>query len=353
MSEGRFSSYHRLPPVVSKPQRYQSAYAATPSVPHLFTFHLPANSHQLSLKFVKQDMAAYRKTPYALFHNVDRLQMYKPQYTPEIDRWMDLKNNMRPPSRLGLTSPSSAYSVNVSPSFLLSRTVEFDLTKHKKESELMFIDFISNNIKYESFPYKQEKDQVNNQINSTNIGTIEEKAMSVIAPNLDKLINSEVRCDIPVSISNQNVKCINTQDYEKKFSKQDIKIECDEQMMEAVFLTNESEKQSVIKIVKPIKSPSPSMMKAEFVEKIRKSPSPIPRIEYDKSEDFIKSENSSKQKHDTHSIIIEVEKKLEELFGEDIPSTSTSDQQIMTKNKSKPIVSRKRPCNENKKQLKK
>jgi len=294
-------------------------------------------------------MATYRKTPYASLHNVDGLQMHKPQHTPVIDRWMDSRNNMPPSSRPGLTSPSSAYSVNVSSSFLLSRTVEFDPTKHKKESEQMSIDLIVNNKKYESFPYKREKDQVNNQINK--IGTIE--AMSVIAPNPNKFINSEVRCDVPDSISIQNVKSVNTEDYENKFSKQDNKIACDEQMLEAKFLTNKSEKQSVIKIMKPIKSPSPSMMRAEFVEKILKSPSPIPGIEHDKSEDFIPSENFSKQKHDIYSQFLKEENKLKELLGGIITSTSTSYQQIMTENKSKSIISAKRPYNKNKKQFKK
>ncbi|CAH1731367.1 unnamed protein product [Aphis gossypii] len=351
MSEGRFPSNHRLPPVASTPQRNQLATAETPSVPHLLTFHPPENYHQLSLGFAKQDMATYRKTSYASLHNVDGLQMHKPQHTPVIDRWMDSRNNMPPSSRPGLTSPSSAYSVNVSSSFLLSRTVEFDPTKHKKESEQISIDLIANNKKYESFPYKREKDQVNNQINSTKIGTIE--AMSVIAPNPDKFINSEVRCDVPDSISIQNVKSVNTEDYENKFSKQNNSIACDEQMLEAKVLTNESEKQSVIKIMKPIKSPSPSMMRAEFVEKILKSPSPIPGIEHDKSEDFIPSENFSKQKHDTHSQFLKEENKLEELLGGIITPTTISDQQIMTENKSKSIISAKRRYNKNKKQFKK
>ncbi|KAF0762757.1 protein BREAST CANCER SUSCEPTIBILITY 1 isoform X1 [Aphis craccivora] len=369
MSEGRFPSYHHLPPAAPAPQRHHLATAATPSVPHPLTFHPPAISHQLSSWFTKQDMAAYRNTPYASLHNVAALQMHKPQHTPVIDRWMDSRNNMPPPSRPGPPSPSPAHSANVSPSFSLSRTVEFDLTKHKKESEQLSIDLSSNNKKYESFSYKREKDQVNGQIKSTKIGAIEEKAISVIAPNPHKVIKSEVRCNIPDSKNIQNVKSANTEGYENKFSKQDNKIAWDvvdtpikievedtnnvEKMLENMFQTNESEKQSVIKIVKPIKSPSPSMMRAESVEKILKSPSPIPKIENDKSEDSIQSENSSKKIHDTHSQFLEVENKLEELFGGVITSTSTSDQQIMTENKSKPIISTKRPYNKNKKQLKK
>ncbi|XP_060850962.1 uncharacterized protein LOC132929553 isoform X1 [Rhopalosiphum padi] len=369
MSEGRFPSYHHLPPAAPAPQRHHLATAATPSVPHPLTFHPPAISHQLSSWFTKQDMAAYRNTPYASLHNVAALQMHKPQHTPVIDRWMDSRNNMPPPSRPGPPSPSPAHSANVSPSFSLSRTVEFDLNKHKKESEQMSIDLSSNNKKYENFSYKRARDQVNGQINSTKIGTIEEKAISVIAPNPLKVIKSEVRCDVPDSISIQNVKSFNTESYQNKLSKQDNKITWDvvdtpikievedtnnvEKMLENMFQTNESEKQSVIKIVKPIKSPSPSMMRAESVEKILKSPSPIPRIEHDKSEDSLPSENSSKKIHDTHSQFLEVENKLEELFGGVITSTSTSDQQIITENKSKPIISTKRPYNKNKKQLKK
>lgn len=54
MSEGRFPSNHRLPPMASTPQRNQLATAETPSVPHLLTFHPPENYHQLSLGFAKQ-----------------------------------------------------------------------------------------------------------------------------------------------------------------------------------------------------------------------------------------------------------------------------------------------------------
>ncbi|XP_025190582.1 protein BREAST CANCER SUSCEPTIBILITY 1 homolog isoform X2 [Melanaphis sacchari] len=370
MSEGRFPSYHHLPPAAPAPQRHHLATAATPSVPHPLTFHPPAISHQLSSWFTKQDMAAYRNTPYASLHNV-ALQMHKPQHTPVIDRWMDSRNNMPPPSRPGPPSPSPAHSSNVSPSFSLSRAVDFDLNNHKKEkeSEQMSIDLSSNNKKYESFSYKRAKDQVNGQINSIKIETTEEKAISVIAQNPHKVIKSEVRCDIPDSISIQNVKTVNTEGYENKCSKQDnkiardvvdkpIKIEIEdtnnvEKMLENMFQTNESEKQSVIKIVKPIKSPSPSMMRAESVEKILKSPSPIPRIEHDKSEDSAPSENSSKKIHDTHSQFLEVENKLEELFGGVITPTNTSNQQTTTENKSKPIISTKRPYNKNKRQLKK
>ncbi|XP_029344864.1 uncharacterized protein LOC100168927 isoform X2 [Acyrthosiphon pisum] len=369
MSEGRFPSYHHLPPAAPAPQRHHLATAATPSVPHPLTFHPPAISHRLSSWFTKQDMAAYRNTPYASLHNIAALQMHKPQHTPVIDRWMDSRNNMPPPSRPDPPSPSPAHSANVSPSFSLSRTVEIDLTKHKKESEQMSIDLSSNNKNYESFSFKRARDQVNGQINLSKIGNIEEKAISVIAPNPHKVIKSEIRCDAPDYIHIQKVKNVNNEGYENKCSKNDIKITWDvvdspikievedtnnvEKMLENIFQTNESEKQSVIKIIKPRKSPSPSMMRAESVEKILKSPSPIPRIEHDKSEDSIPSENSSKKIHDTHSQFLEVENKLEELFGGVITSTSIPDQQIVIDNKLKPIISTKRPYNKNKKQLKK
>lgn len=54
MSEGRFPSYHHLPPAAPAPQRHHLATAATPSVPHPLTFHPPAISHQLSSWFTKQ-----------------------------------------------------------------------------------------------------------------------------------------------------------------------------------------------------------------------------------------------------------------------------------------------------------
>lgn len=55
MSEGRFPSYHHLPPAAPAPQRHHLATAATPSVPHpLHTFHPPPISHQLSSWFTKQ-----------------------------------------------------------------------------------------------------------------------------------------------------------------------------------------------------------------------------------------------------------------------------------------------------------
>jgi len=314
-------------------------------------------------------MAAYRNTPYASLHNIAALQMHKPQHTPVIDRWMDSRNNMPPPSRPDPPSPSPAHSANVSPSFSLSRIVEIDLTKHKKESEQMSIDLSSNNKKYESFSFKRARDQVNGQINLSNVVAIEEKAISVIAQNPHKVFKSEIRCDVTDNKNIQKVKTVNNEGFENKCSKHDIKISCDvvdspikvevedtnnvEKMLENIFQTNESEKQSVIKIVKPIKSPSPSMMRAESVEKILKSPSPIPRIEHDKSEDCIQSENSSKKIHDTHSQFLEVENKLEELFGGVITSTNTSDQQIMIENNTKPIIPTKRPYNKNKKQFKK
>jgi len=313
-------------------------------------------------------MAAYRNTPYASLHNVAALQMHKPQHTPVIDRWMDSRNNMPPPSRPGPPSPSPAHSANVSPSLSLSRTVEIDLTKHKKESEQMSID-LSSNTKNKQAILKQARDQINGQINSSKIGTIEDKAISVIAPNPHTIIKSEVRCDFHDSINIKKVKCVNNEGYQNKFSKQDIKKTLDvvdspikievedtnnvEKMLENIFQTNEPEKQSVIKIIKPVKSPSPSMMRAESVEKILKSPSPIPRIEHDKAEDSIPSENSSKKIHDTHSQFLEVENKLEELFGGVITSPNTPDQQIVTEDKSKPIILAKRPYNKTKKQLKK
>jgi len=167
----------------------------------------------------------------------------------------------------------------------------------------------------------------------------------------------------------QKVKNVNNKDYKKKRSKNATKITLNvvdnpkkievedtnnvEKKSENIFQTNESEKQSAIKIVKPIKSPAPSMMRTKSVEKILKSPYPISRIQHDKSEDSILSENSSKQIDDTHSRSLKVENKLEELFDGVITSNSTPDQQIVIDNKSKPIASTKRPYNKNKKQLKK
>lgn len=54
MSEGRFPSYHHLPPTAPSPQRHHLATAATPSIPHPLTFHPPPISHQLSSWFTKQ-----------------------------------------------------------------------------------------------------------------------------------------------------------------------------------------------------------------------------------------------------------------------------------------------------------
>lgn len=307
-------------------------------------------------------------------------QMHKPQHTPIIDRWIDTRNNMPPPSRPGPPSPSPAHSTNVSPNFSLSRNVELDLTKHKKESEHMSIDLSASTQKYDSSSLRQTKNQMNGRVTSSKIGNIEEKAFSVIAPNPHKVIKSEVRgsCSpdvldgicVPDGISIHKIKSTYNEGYEKNKNKNKhgidpardivdspIKIEVAdtnnvEKMLENIFQTNESEKLSVIKTIKPVKSPSPSMTRAESVEKILKSPSPIPRIEHDKSEDSIHHENSSKKVDDTHSQFLEVENKLEELFGGVITSTSTTDQ-VDTENKSKPIIPTKRPYTKNKKQIKK
>jgi len=316
-------------------------------------------------------MAAYRNTPYGL-NNVAALQMHKPQHTPIIDRWMDSRNNMPPPSKPGPPSPSPAHSANVSPNFSLSRTVELDLTKHKKESEQMSIDLSASTQKNDN-SLKRIKNQVNGQITSSKIGVVEEKAISVIAPNPHKAIKSEVKdgClpDVPDSISIQKVKSVNNESHEYKFNKQNsnpariivdgpVKIEVAdtnnvEKMLENMFQTNEAEKLSVIKAMKPVKSPSPSMMRAESVEKILKSPSPVSKIEHDKSEDFVPPENSPKKVNDTHSQFLEVENKLEALFGGVITSASITNQQLVSENKSKPIILTKRPYNKSKKQIKK
>lgn len=303
-------------------------------------------------------------------------QLHKPQHTPIIDRWIDTRNNMPPPSRPGPPSPSPAHSTNVSPNFSLSRTVELDLTKHKKESEPMSIDLSASTQKHDSSSFKRTKSQVNGRVTSSKLGNIEEKAVSVIAPNPHKVIKSEPRgsCSpnvldgicVPDGISIHKIKSTYNEGNEK--NKHDsnpardivdspIKIEVAdtnnvEKMLENIFQTNESEKLSVIKTIKPVKSPSPSMTRAESVEKILKSPSPIPKIEHDKSDDSIHPENSSKKVDDTHSQFLEVENKLEELFGGVITSTSTTDQ-VVTENKSKPISPTKRPYTKNKKQIKK
>jgi hypothetical protein len=312
-------------------------------------------------------MAAYRNPPYASLHNVAALQMHKSQHTPIIDRWMDSRNNMPPPSRPGPPSPSPAHSTNVSPSFSLTRTVELDLTKHKKESDQMSIDLSSNT------SLKRTKDQVNGQLISSKIGIIEDKAISVIASNSLKLIKSEIKtrslANYPELFGSQIVKITRLEDHEKKCNKSDdksardvvdnpVKIEIAdtnnvEKMLENIFQINESEKLSVIKTIKQEKSPSPSTMRAESVEKILKSPSPIPRIEHDKSEDSLSIEGSSKKVHDTHSQFLEVENKLEELFGGVITSNSTTDQQVVLENKPKPIIPTKRPYTKSKKQIKK
>lgn len=305
-------------------------------------------------------MAAYQNTPYASLHNVAALQMHKPQHNPIIDRWIDKRNNMPPPSRPGQTSPSPAHSA------------ELDLTKFKKESELMSIDLSASTQKNDN-SINPIKDHVNGQITSLKIDTIDEKAISVIAQNPLKVIKSETKLssisDDPGCLNIQRVKSINSANHDNKYNKQDkgardvidnsIKIEVAdtnnvEKMLENMFQTNESEKLSVIKTIKPIKSPSPSL-RAESVEKILKSPSPIPRIELDKSECSISSTKSSKKVHDSHSDskFLEVENKLEELFGEVTTSNSINDQQVITDNKPKQIISSKRPYNKNKKQIKK
>lgn len=306
------------------------------------------------------DLAAYRNTPYASLHNVATLQMHKPQHNPIIDRWIDKRNNMPPPSRPGPTSPSPAHSA------------ELDLTKLKNESELMSIDLSASTQKNDS-SLNQIKDHVNGQITSLKIETIDEKAISVIAQNPLKVTKSEAKMssfsDGPDCLSIQKVKTANNIHHENKYNKQDkgtkdvidnsIKIEVAdtnnvEKMLENIFQTNESEKLSVIKTIKPIKSPSPSL-RAESVEKILKSPSPIPRIELDKSEGSISHIKSSKKVHDSHSDskFLEVENKLEELFSGVATSNSINDQQIITDNKPKQIISSKRPYNKNKKQIKK
>lgn len=313
-------------------------------------------------------MAAYRNTPYA--HNVAALQMHK-QHTPIIDRWMDSRNNMPPPSRPGPSSPSPAHSANVPPNFSLARTV--DLTKHKEESEQLSID-LSSSTHINDTSLKRTKSQINGQTTSCKIETIEEKAISVIAPNPHKVIKFEAKSDNSSdhisSLSIKNLKCVDNKNYETKFYKQDklakdivnspIKIEVAdtnnvEKMLENMFQSNESEKLSVIKTINPVKSPSPSLTRAESVEKILKSPSPNHRIEHDKSEDFILLENSSKKVHDsqTDSQFLEVENKLEKLFGEVVTSTSIADQQAVTGNEPKLIVPPKRVYNKNKKQMKK
>lgn len=313
-------------------------------------------------------MAAYRNTPYPSMHNVAALQMHKPQHTPIIDRWMDSRNNMPPPSRPGPPSPSPAHSANVSPSLSLTQTTELDLTKHKKESEQMSIDLSAYTHKNDCSSSKETKDQVNGQITLCKSETNEEKAISVIAQNPLKAIKFEAKdcnfLDIPESLSIQKVKSNNNESHKNKFNKQvksaknilvsPMKIEVTdtnnvEKMLENMFQTNDSEKLSVIKTIKPVKSPSPSTMRAESVEKILKSPSPIPRIEPDKSDNIVPSENSPKKVHDTHSQFLEVENKLEELFG----GVITSSDQIMTENKPKPLIPTKRPYNKNKKFIKK
>lgn len=323
-------------------------------------------------------MAAYRNTPYASLHNVAALQMQKPQHTPIIDRWTDARNNMPPPpSRPGPPSPSPAHSSNVSPSFSLSRTVELDLTKHKKESEQMSIDLSASTQKNDS-SFNRTKDQVNGLVTSSKtVPSIEEKSISVIASNPHKVIKSEAKesglssTSKSDSINIHKLKNVNTENNEKKllYKQYDtnksakvvvdspIKIEIAdtnnvEKMLENIFQTNES----VIKTIKPAKSPSPSMMRAESVEKILKSPSPIPRIEHDKSEDSISPDNSSKKVDDTNSQFLEIETKLEELFGgvsADGEPKSTTDQQAEAESKPKPIIPTKRSYNKNKKQMKK
>lgn len=311
-------------------------------------------------------MAAYRNTPYASsLHSVGALQMHKPQHTPIIDRWIDSRNNMPPPLRPGPPSPSPAHSANMSSNFSLSRSVELDLTKHKKESDQMSIDLSANTQKYDTPFLKRTNDQINGLITSSKIENKEEVAISVIAPNPHKLNISEAKGspNLTDSISIKKIS-VCSEGYKKNKNKPSnvtnipIKIEGSdtnnvEKMLENIFQTNESEKLSIIKTIKPVKSPSPSMMRAESVEKILKSPSPILRIEHDKSEDSIPSENSSKKVTDTHSQFLEVENKLEELFGGVLTSTSSTstEQQINIKPKSN--IPTKRPYTKNKKKIKK
>lgn len=320
-------------------------------------------------------MAAYRNTPYAPLHNVAALQMHKPQHTPIIDRWMDTRNNMPPPSRPGPPSPSPAHTANVSPNFSLSRSVELDLTKHKKESDQMSIDLSASTQKNDS-SLKQTKDHVNGQINFSKIGITDEKAISVIASNPHKIMKSDGKGistpEVPDNISIQKAKITNNEGNEKKINKSNskptrevvdrpIKIEVPdthnvEKMLENMFQTNDSEKLSVIKTIKQEKSPSPSLMRAESVEKILKSPSPILKIENDKSENTLSIHtDNSKKIDDKHSKFLEVENKLEELFSGVITSSSSTsnDQQVVTENKQKPIIPTKRPYNKSKKQFKK
>lgn len=313
-------------------------------------------------------MAAYRNTPYASLHNVAALQMHK-QHTPVIDRWMDSRNNMPPPSRPGPPSPSPAHSASVKPNFSLAQTV--DLTKPKVESEQLSIDLSASTISNNA-SLKQTKGQINGQSTSCKIETIGDKAISVIAPNPLKIIKIEAKSDNSSdrmsSFSIQKLKSVNNKNNENTFYKQDkpakvrvnspIEIEVAdtnnvEKMLENIFQTNESENLSVIKTVNPIKSPSPSMIRAESVEKILKSPSPINRIEHDKSDDSIPQENSKKVLHtQTDSQFLEVENKLVELFGGNV-STSIAEKQATAKNEPKLIVPLKRVYNKSKKQIKK
>lgn len=316
-------------------------------------------------------MAAYRNTPYASLHNVAALQMHKPQHTPIIDRWIDTRNNMPPPSRPGPPTPSPAHTANVQPNYSLSRSVELDLTKHKKESDQVSIDLSASTQKNDS-SLKQIKDHVNGQINFSKIGITDEKAISVIAPNPLKIIKSDDRSssspEVPENISIQKAKITYNEGNEKKINKpitkparEIVKIEVPdtnnvEKMLENMFQTNDSEKLSVIKTIKQEKSPSPSLMRAESVEKILKSPSPIHKMENDKFENSLSIiPESSKKVDDKHSKFLEVENKLEELFSGVITSSSatSTDQQVVIENKQKPIITTKRPYNKSKKQFKK
>ncbi|XP_050423025.1 uncharacterized protein LOC126834863 [Adelges cooleyi] len=372
MSEGRFPSYHHLPPAAPAPQRHHLSTAATSSIPHPLTFQPPPISHQLSTWLAKKDLAAYRNTPYTSLHNVAALQMHKPE--PIIDRWMDARNNMPPPSRPGPPSPSPAHAANSTSvkhrsSFALS-VDQLDLTNHKKESQQVSMDLSAH--KTEKPFVSKTIAQLNGQVVSSKA---EEKAISVIAPNPLKVVMSETKGnDIPLilksdtsyihKVKNNNnskkdskltklpdIKCHNTN--LESPSKIDITVTNHvEKMLENIFQVDESEKQSVIKSVKPAKSPSPSSMRAESVEKVLKSPSPSHKSDHEKLEDSISPEKSSKIIHDKHSQFLEVENKLEELFAS-VESPNKTDQPSVLEDKSKPLITTKRPYSKNKKPMKK
>ncbi|XP_050524145.1 uncharacterized protein LOC126895884 isoform X2 [Daktulosphaira vitifoliae] len=366
MSEGRFPSYHHLPPAAPAPQKHHLSTTASPSLPHPLTFQPPPISHQLSSWLAKQDMAAYRNTPYTSIHNVGSLQMHKPQHTPIIDRWMDARTNMPPPSRTGPPSPSPAHAANLTSSFSLPQSVQLDLTKHKKEPQQVSIDLSSH--KPENISLPKTKEQINGLVT---LSKLDDKP-SVIAHNPLAKIKSE-RCDndTPLVLKSDNsilqnkvkindgkkdnkqkvVKCFKT--IEKSPNKLEITdTNHVEKMLENIFQTNETEKTSAIKIATSSKSPSPSTMRAESVEKILKSPSPGPKSDHMKQEDL--SEKSSKI-HDKQSQFLEVENKLEELFGGVDECTNINYSLLTKEEKSKPLTtnSNKRSYSKNKKPIKK